>query len=305
MAAELKQESPRKRQNRFLVVLLIFAAVLSAAKDLSRVIDLTNSATGLLAYVHQRSFAREASPAPPAAPDCPQALAENDRSAQPYNWNGRIAPEQMAELNQSGGEIATVPAMDNDFAVEVIRKDRDRNPEGERAASCPTVVARSSHLARWGTTHIAEIRLSNSGAPRYLKADIPAAVSIVERAVNGQLESALGKVSRRSLRVHPRSFQIDGRRLYLRVPASAAATTRPRVETLSWSDETESSDATLTKVKVVKATEQPCTLELLKMLRARLEAGETDNEVALDPLMLRLLSPVSPPAAQPEAEESH
>jgi hypothetical protein len=305
MAAELKQESPRKRQNRFLVTLLIFAAVLSAAKDLSRVIDLTSSAAGLVAYVHQRSFAREAPPAPPAAPDCPQVLAENDRSAQPYNWNGRIAPEQMAELNQSVGEIATVPAMDNDFAVEVIRKDRDWDSEGERAARCPTVVARSSHLARQGTAQIADIRLSNSGAPRYLKADLPSAVSIVERALNGQIDSALGKAARRSLRVYPRSFQFDGRRLHLRMTTSAAETTRPRVETLSWVDEVESSDSNLTKVKVVNTTERPCTLDLLKTLRARLEAGEADNEVALDPLMLRLLEPVSPPTAQPEAEESH
>jgi len=305
MAAEVKQGSPRKRQNRFLVMLLIFAAVLSAAKDLSRLIDLTSSAAGLVAYVHQRSFARETPPVPPAAPDCPQALAENDRSAQPYNWNGRIAPEQMAELNSSGGEIAMVPAMDNDFALEIIRKDRDREPEGEQAARCPTEVVRSSHLARRATAHIADIRLSNNGAPRYLKADIPVAVSIIERAVNGQIDSALNKVARRSLRVYPRSFQIDGRRVYLRVPASAAETTRPRVETLSWSDEAESSDSTLTKVNAVTATERPCTLELLRMLRARLEAGETENDVALDPLMLRLLSPASLPAAQPEAEESH
>src|SRR4030095_675558 len=157
-------------------------------------------------------------PVPPASPDCPEVLAENDRSAQPYNWNGRIAPEQMAELNHSGGEIATVPAMDNDFALEVIRKDRGREPEGEQAARCPTAEVRSSHLARRGTAHIADIRLSNSGAPRYLKADIPAAVSIIERAVNGQIDSALNKGARRSLRVSHRSFQIDGRRFYFRMP---------------------------------------------------------------------------------------
>jgi hypothetical protein len=199
--------------------------VLSAAKDLSRVIDLTSSAAGLIAYVHQRSFAPKP---PPVAPDCPQALAENDRAAQPYNWNGRIAPEQFAELNQSGGEIATVPAMDNDLDLLVIKKGHDRISEAERAARCPTLSGRSSHLAPQGAAHIADLRQTNSSAPRYLNADIPAAVSIVERALNGQIDSALNKAARRSLRVNPRSFQFDGRRFYFRVPPSAAEAPRRR-----------------------------------------------------------------------------
>jgi hypothetical protein len=89
------------------------------------------------------------------------------------------------------------------------------------------------------------------------------------------------------------------------VPSSAAETTRTRVETLSWANEQESSDSTFTNVRLVKKTERPCAQDLLKMLRARLAADEADNEAALEPLMLRLLTPTAPPAAQPEAEESH
>ena len=213
--------------------------------------------------MHQRSFA-------PKATCCAsivlQALSENDRSGQPYNWNGRIAPEQLAELNQSGGEIATVPAMDHDLDLVIVRKDHDRITETERAAQCPTFSVRSSHVAPRSVAHIADIRQTNSSAPRYLNADIPAAVSLIEGTLNGQIDAALSKVARRGIRVYPRSFRFEGKRFYFRVPASAAEAPRPKVETLSWVDEEESSDSTVTKVKVVATTERPCTLDLPQKL---------------------------------------
>src|SRR6266446_6694729 len=139
--AEVKQESSHRRQNRFLVMLLLGAFLVSAAKDLSSLHAFTSGVVRLASSLQQTVLAAVKSP---AKPSCPQTLAENDRSGQPYNWNGRVAPDQLIEMNGSNGGIDAAPAVVGYLELVTFKNPNRREPAraANQLATQPHVVPR-------------------------------------------------------------------------------------------------------------------------------------------------------------------
>jgi hypothetical protein len=148
--AEQEQQTSHRRQNRFLLMLLVGAALVSATKDLGRLHDFTSSVAGLAASLHERVNTAVKSPAEPVET---QALAEKDRSGQPYNWNGRVAPDQLLEMKSNGG-IDAVPAVGGEPLLIAVKTGSCREPLATPIE--PTEVARHATSVASAAPHTRE-----------------------------------------------------------------------------------------------------------------------------------------------------
>src|SRR5258705_426304 len=143
--AEVKQESSHTRQNRFLVMLLLAAFLVSAAKDLARLQAFTSGVVGLATSLQQTVLAAVKSP---AKPSCPQTLAENDRSGQPYNWNGRVAPDRLTEMNRSNGDVDAALAVGGSLELVAMNNPSQSEPTTVSIKMAPRGRAVASHALR-------------------------------------------------------------------------------------------------------------------------------------------------------------
>jgi hypothetical protein len=135
--SEMKQQSSQKRQNRFLLLLLVGAALVSAASDVVRLHDFASGVVGLSNSLHQTM---NTAMAQSVDANCPQALAENDDSAQPFYWNGRVAPEQLMKTSPGNGVADTVPAVSLYLDVAFNQASRSK-PAAPVQAPAPGEIA--------------------------------------------------------------------------------------------------------------------------------------------------------------------
>jgi len=296
---EVEQQSSHRRQNRFLVMLLVCAALISAARDVGRLRDLTGGLAGLVASVH--GTIRSDTP-PAVEPNCPQAVAENDRSGQPYNWSGRVAPDQLSEMTNSNGGIDAVPAIAGPELI-VIRKTSDIAApivSAEIASQVPRVTNLARHAGGASNERIAvkpvryhfanesaTIRLRDHGLQLNVGGRAVSEVVFVRHLINGEIRAATLNV-KKSSRVCPATPRVDSHLLNGRLKI-AAAFAQPKLQTEIPGRE---DNATLAggygrRVVILKSTESMTSFDLLQILRASLSSEGLNDETVLDPLMLR------------------
>ncbi|HEV7397839.1 MAG TPA: DUF4097 family beta strand repeat-containing protein [Pyrinomonadaceae bacterium] len=119
------QNTTRSGQNRILILLLLFAVVSSAGKDLGRLHLLTKSIYGAAtSWIGSTVYASEVAPAPAS---CPNALAQNEKT-EDFHWVGQLASGQAIEIRGTNGGISAEPARGGDVEVFAVKKGRRSEP---------------------------------------------------------------------------------------------------------------------------------------------------------------------------------
>lgn len=222
--SKIAEPSSLKRRNRFLIMLLVGAAVVSAAKDLGRLHDFTNGVVSIAASVHERL---NAGVPQPVAPSCPEALAENDRSGQPYNWNGRVAPERLIANDgydaapAAGGHlvaanevgcsepaavlirISSRPSFEPSFEI-ASRTQRPRESATRRHDAAEAAnAANAANEQSSAVSQAAAIRRNDSEERRSLNVSGAPTVAALSRIINRQESDASFVEKSRTLKVCP------------------------------------------------------------------------------------------------------
>jgi hypothetical protein len=80
-----------------------------------------------------------------ARPGCSQTAAQNDNSAQPFHWNGRVAP-QLIEI--TGRWRRCPPAADIELKLLAARQAKGQADWSDLAAMMPGAARRSISITR-------------------------------------------------------------------------------------------------------------------------------------------------------------
>ena len=322
--AEQEQQTSRRRQNRFLLMLLAGAALVSAARDLSPLHDFTSGLVGLTASVHQRVNTAMQSP---AEPSCPEALPEKDRSGQPYNWNGRVAPDQLSQMNGNGG-IDAVPAVSGDTLLVAIKNSScnesmpapmtapipmaPRAFEVASAAVHPreslsrrkTIEAVRSSLADRSAT----IRVGNDDLRFDFIVRMPARVGFGRRLMNEKITITSFGGSRRSVKVCPiATLRVDAHPEIGRFDFFSSYTAgRMPTDILGNEVNEKLPDPNCSETVAFKTADGIVSLDLLQLLRATLATETLNDETVSDsPRTLKGLIRRPVPATPAVAEDAH
>jgi hypothetical protein len=191
---EIVQQSQHRRQNRFLLLLLIGATLLSVAKDVIRLHDFTNDFLALASSLHQTVNA--ALPAPRDA-SCPEGLVETDNSAQPFHWNGRVAPDQLLRPEVAVGGYLEVALQSANLAESIAESGACEQARVAMPAR-ESGLSNKPHAARHSWFRLANQRVArNLGKPTVLPAldkgtqvelleQVPAAIAVLAQITDGQ-----------------------------------------------------------------------------------------------------------------------
>jgi hypothetical protein len=319
--AEVKQESSHRRQNRFLVMLLLGAFVVSAAKDLSRLHAFTSGVVGLAASLQQKVLAEVRSP---ATPSCPQTLAENDRSGQPYNWNGRVAPDQLIEMSGSNGGIDAAPAVGGSLDLVAMNNHSQSEPTTASIQIARRVKAVASHElhgmefsgrrdngeagGKRSANQLVNIRVRNHDLRFKFTVRVPAAVKFVGGMIDDEIKVSSPGSIRRSIEVCPLGIpRVDSQYVNGRINISTGyAQAKMGTMILSREINARLARSTCTEGIEFKAAERTICLDLLQILRARLAAETFNDETVSDfPRALKVMIPRTMSAAPAVAEDTH
>jgi len=118
------QDTTRSGQNRILILLLLFAVVSSAGKDLGRLHLLTKSIYGAATSWMGSTVYASGAPLPAS---CPDALAQNEKT-EDFHWVGQLASGQAIEIRGINGGISAEPARDGAVEVFAVKKGRRSEP---------------------------------------------------------------------------------------------------------------------------------------------------------------------------------
>lgn len=310
VAAE--QQSSRRRQNRFLAMLIVGAALVSSVQDLDHARDLTNGLFGMVSTLQQTMRAAVTSPAEPA---CPQALARNDDAVQPLYWNGRVAPDQL--LGIGGGNIGQ-PERRAVRSVAVAQAESEA-PAADSlfvtsarvAAVCP--ASANSEARQSGKSVAAGHPLPNqSPAARQrmrfdLDVQLPDAIAYVGRAISESTKAGPVRSQRISTPVVPVMIpRVAARFMTRRVYVSAIADRQAELGTKCREIKMKLRDVQANEAIEFKANNGRATLDLIHLLKARIQAenlsGESLSGVPLS--LTEIMQGATAPEAA-ESEESH
>lgn len=304
--AEVDQQSSHRRQNRFLVVLLLVAALVSAAKDLGRLHDLTSGLVGLAASVHERVNTAMTSPGEPA---CQPMLAENDRSGQPYNWNGRVAPDQLLQMKDGSATLAAVGG-----TLELIASHRSscrasamaNDNHGQVAQMATEAVHRVPNRNAGGfgrrasANQLATIRVRNHNRRLNFILRMPAEVEFVSRTISDEIEANWIDNNLGSIKVCPlTSVRFDS------LPVNGRLNTTGPLQAISGSAvTTRTAEPNCLGAIELRTADGIISLDLLRILRATLGAEEL-NDGAASEFPRTLKGKLQRTTVAPAAEESH
>lgn len=318
--AEIEQSS-RRRQNRFLVMLLVGAAVISAAKDLGRLQDLTHGVMGIASTVQHTMQAAVRSSS--ARPGCSQTAAQNDNSAQPFHWNGRVAP-QLIEITGQGGDAAP-PAADLELKLLTARQANRQADWSDLAAMTPEApqaevisITRQRHedSGRWSTrprashrpgNHTATISMRNHDRQFNFTLRVPG-VDFVRRAIDNKLRAAIltgkspsdGACPIRTLRIEAAS--VNGRMNVLTGYLPVTVSRRSPCQEINPSAE----EADCTETIELRTARGTVSLDLLQILMTGTETKTLNSDTMTDfSQMMKAAIQRSVSTAPAEDEDAH
>jgi len=286
---ELAQQSAPRRQNRFLVMLLVGAALVSGAKDLDRLHDLTSGLVGFAASLPQRVNAAVKSP---TEPSCPQTLVENDRSGQPFNWNGRVAPDQLAEMNDSNSGIEAASAVGGELELIVIKKVGCSKPARVPVQLVPLATELANGVWRpkestsrrspievvksRSANQSAAIRVHHNDVQLNFAMRVPVRVEFVSRMISNEMKATAPGGNQRFIRFCPIGTYPDPHLMDSRMNmATGFARAQMQTRILGNARLANANRAVAIEFKTVAGT---ISLDLLQILSARLAAETLDDE---------------------------
>lgn len=308
--AEIKQQSSHRRQNRFLLLLLAGATFLSAAKDVIRLHDFASGVVGLATSVHQTVNAAVTSPEDTS---CPQALAENDNSAQPFYWNGRVAPDQLMNISDSSGGVDAVPAVGVHLGIALNQASHGQAAASIQVVAPATEVATAlppgeySSLPRGGgrsriATRPVMIGVRGNDHQTRLSVPGPSAIALVDGTVNDEVSAYWLSSDLLSSAVCPIAMpRIDAPFVNDRSSISLGYT---QAQILSRASNTGLTEANCTEASKFKTARRIVSLDLLQLLKANVETERLNGDTVSDvPRTLRVVIQRTMSAAA--AEEAH
>jgi Putative adhesin len=219
------QKASSSGQNRILVLLLAFAMLSSAVKDLDRLQSVTrriHSATSSWMQLGSTVYASEIDP---VSSSCPEALAQSEKSEE-FHWVGQIAGGQALEIKGINGGITAEPARNGEIEVLAVKKGRQSNPSdvdikvvphaagvticavypseySDRPNSCEPgrAFVTGSKMDRRESS--ATINVRHNDVSVDFKVKVPAGVEFIGRTINGE-------ISARSLTGNVDSHTVNG-----------------------------------------------------------------------------------------------
>ena len=115
------QKRPRSLQNRLFILLLVFAALSSVAKDFDRLQTLSSGVRGLTSSWFRIGETVYASGTSPAEKSCSEALGELAKTEE-FRWTGVVGAGQSIEIKGLNGGINAEPAGGREIEVIAIKK---------------------------------------------------------------------------------------------------------------------------------------------------------------------------------------
>lgn len=200
----------RSGQNRIFILLLMFAAVSSAVKDLDRLRDLSRSVQNVAASWMQIGSTVYASGLAAEPRSCPEVTMVQEKS-QDFHWVGPIASGQSIEIRGINGGITAEPAPGSDLEVFAVKKGRRSDPASVDIKVVPhaggvTICAvypneysdGNNSCQPGGTAFNSEgkpqnressgtINVRNNDVNVEFKVRVPSGVAFVGRTVNGEI----------------------------------------------------------------------------------------------------------------------
>ncbi|HXD31925.1 MAG TPA: DUF4097 family beta strand repeat-containing protein [Pyrinomonadaceae bacterium] len=292
------QKAPRSAQNGIFVLLLAFALLSSAVKDLDRLQSVTRRIHSMTASVMQGSTVY-ASEVDPVSSSCPEVLAEKTEE---FHWVGQVQDGQALEIKGINGGITAEPARSSEIEVFAFKKAHRSNPAdveikvvphasgvticavypneyGDRINSCEpgrswSINSSTKQRQEPSTTFNA---LHNDVTVDF-KVKVPAGVAFIGRTINGE-------ISARSLGGNVDSHTVNGS-IDISTKGYARAKTvngeiTARMGKADWTDAVE-----------FKTVNGGIDLDLPPSLSTRINAETFNGEIASD-FPLRVLGRVS------------
>lgn len=207
MATERTSEkASRSGQNRIFVLLLVFAAISSAGKDLDRLHFLTQSIHSVTNELMQMGATAYASEIEPVTLSCP-AIAQAQKTEE-FRWAGQIASGQAIEIKGINGGITAEPASGGEVEVLAMKKARYSDPAsvnikvvphasgvticavyprdlvGDGNGCEPGKVARTEHRDPPATMNVRPNDVSVD-----FRVKVPTGVSLIGRTINGEISA--------------------------------------------------------------------------------------------------------------------
>lgn len=141
MANERKpQRATGAGQNRILILLLAFALLTSAFKDLDRLQSVTRRLHSVTSSWAQLGSTLYASEIEPVSTTCPEALAQSEKSEE-FEWVSQIAG-QTPETKSINGGITAEPACSGEIAVLAMKKNRQTKGYARTRALSNVITAK-------------------------------------------------------------------------------------------------------------------------------------------------------------------
>lgn len=204
------QKAPRSGQNRIFVLLLAFALLSNAARDLDRLQSVTRRIHSVTSSLMQGSTAY-ASEINPVTSSCPEALAQAEKSEE-FHWVGQVAGGQALEIKGINGGITAEPARSGQIEVFALKRAHRSNPSDVDIKVVPhaagvtiCAVYPSEYTDTLNSCEPGRSALKNSKFERRdssatinvrhndvsvdFKVKVPAGVEFIGRTINGEIKA--------------------------------------------------------------------------------------------------------------------
>lgn len=206
------QQSGRRLQNRLFVLLLVFAALSSAGRDIDRLYAFGSGVHGLASSWLHLGATVYASGKSPAEKSCSEALGELAKTEE-FRWTGQVNSGQAIEIKGLNGSISAEPAVSGEIEVVAVKKAHRSDvssvsikvvPHANGVTICAVYpsdnagqpntcepgngFAKGSDSGRGNSSGNNNVR--NNDVSVDFRVHVPAGVEFIGRTVNGEISAS-------------------------------------------------------------------------------------------------------------------
>jgi len=284
------QKAPRSGQNRFFILLLVFAAISSVSKDLDRLHSLTKQIHGYTSSWMQLGSTVYASEIAPVDGSCPEALAQTEKTEE-FRWAGQVANGLAIEIKGINGGISAEPARGTEVEVFATKKARSSDPASvaikvvphaagvticavypneysDQANSCQPFRSALSGSRKEGRDSSGTNNVRHNDVSVDFRVRVPAGVEFIGRTVNGE-------ISARSLGGNVDSHTVNG-------SIDISTTGYARAKTVNGEITAKMGRADWTDAIEFKTVNGGIDLDLPASLSTRIEADTLNGDISSD-----------------------